>query len=115
MLATKTPVEPPQRVRRPRYGLSFGCLEQLSACTLGDPALQLGAEVPYQALDRPRCGIAQRANGVPFNLLGDIEQLVDVLDLSVTLTKTLHHPPHPAGTLTAWRALPTALMLVEVT
>ena len=56
---------------------SFRRLQHAAAGALGDAALELGAEVLDQALDRPGGGVAQRADGVAFDLLGDVEQLVD--------------------------------------
>ena len=44
---------------------------------LGDAPLELGAEVLDQALDRPGGGVAERADGVALDLLGDVEQAVD--------------------------------------
>ena len=48
---------------------------------LRNPAFQLGAEMADQALDRPRGCIAQRADGVTFDLLGDLLEHVDLVDL----------------------------------
>src|SRR6185369_6198259 len=93
---------------------SFGSLQQLASGTFCDAALELGAEMAHQPLDRPGGSVAERANGVSLDLLGDVEKLVDVLDLGIALAKPLHHPPHPAGALTTGRALAAALVLVEI-
>src|SRR6476469_345356 len=68
----------------------------------------------HEPLDRPGRGVTEGADGVAFHLLGDVEELVDVADLGVTVTKPLHHPPHPAGAFAARRALAAALVLVEI-
>src|ERR1051326_1803329 len=81
---------------------------------LRNAALKFGTEVADQALDRPSRGVAKSADHMPFDLLGDFKQLVDLLDPRVARFKTPHHPPHPAGAFAAWRTLATALMLVEI-
>src|SRR3954453_13050351 len=43
-----------------------------------DAPLDLRPEVPQQALHRPRRPVAERADGVAFDLLGNIEQHVDL-------------------------------------
>src|SRR5687768_445286 len=78
--------------------------------SLGDAALEFGAEVLNQALDRPGGGVAQRADGVAFDLLGDIVEPVDGRDMGVAFAEALHRPPHPAGALAARGALAAALM-----
>src|SRR3954470_15744296 len=67
-----------------------------------------------EALDRPCRRVAERADGVTLDLLGDVEQLVDVADLGVAVAELFHHPPHPAGALAARGALAAALVLVEI-
>src|SRR5690606_8262758 len=78
-----------------------------------DPILDLVAEMPDQPLHRPGRRLAERADRVAFHLLGDIEQGVDLLDLCLAPHQPVHYPHHPASALTAGRALPAALMLVE--
>src|SRR5688500_255546 len=78
------------------------------------PPLELRPEMLDQALDRPGGGVAEGADGVALDLLGDVVELVDVADVGVALTKLLHRPPHPAGALAARGALAAALMLVEI-
>src|SRR6185503_6730910 len=70
-----------------------------------DAALHLGPEMLDQTLDRPRRGIAQRADRVPLDLLGDVLQRVDLLDARIARHHAFHHAPHPAGALAARRAL----------
>src|SRR5438876_9258735 len=67
-----------------------------------------------QALDRPGRRIAQRADRVTLDLPGDVVERIDLLDARVADDHALHHPPHPAGTLAAGRALAAALVLVEL-
>src|SRR5687768_14920799 len=87
---------------------------QRSPAPLGDPPLKLRPEVADQALDRPGGGVAQRADGVALDLLGDVPERVDLVDLGIALDQPLHHPPHPARALAAGGALAAALMLVEI-
>src|SRR5665213_4316262 len=67
-----------------------------------------------QALHRPRRRVAQGADGVSFDLEGNLEQHVDLARLGLALHQALHDAPHPAGALAAGRALAAALMLVEL-
>ena len=62
-------------------GKDFGCLQR--AAIFADAALDFGAEVADQALDRPRRGIAERADRVALDLLGHVEQSVDLADVGV--------------------------------
>src|SRR5512144_2361446 len=45
---------------------------------LANSAFELRPEVPDQSLDRPGGGIAQRADGMPVDLAGDLIQHVDL-------------------------------------
>src|SRR5690606_14542511 len=56
---------------------------------------------------------AERADGVALDLLGDLEEHVDLALLRVALHHALEHAHHPAGTFPAWRALAAAFMLEE--
>src|SRR5665213_3535783 len=67
-----------------------------------------------QALDRPRRGIAQGADGVALNLLGYFLQKVDFCHFRVAFDHAGHDAPHPAGAFAAGRALAAAFMLVEI-
>src|SRR5204863_2242454 len=93
--------------------LLFGRFER-SLAPLDDAPLELGAEVADQALDRPGRGVAEGADGVALDLLGDVPERVDLADLGIALDEALHHPPHPAGALAARRALAAALVLVKI-
>ena len=81
---------------------------------LVDAPLDLGAEMGDEALDRPGRGVAERADRVALDLLGDVEQHVDLALLRAALGHARHHPPHPAGAFAAGRALAAALVLVEI-
>ena len=48
------------------------------------------------------------------NLLGQLVQLIDLLQPRVTRPHALHHLPEPRGSLAARSALASALVLVEV-
>src|SRR3546814_13069583 len=79
-----------------------------------DPALHLRAEVADQTLDRPGGGISEGADRVAFDLPRDVEEHVDLLRAGVALHHPLHDPEKPACALAAGRALPAALMHVEM-
>src|SRR6185437_12191045 len=71
-------------------------------------------EMRDQTLDRPRRGVAERADGVTLDLLCNLEQHVDLALVGATLGHAGQNPPHPAGALAAWRTLAAALVLVEI-
>src|SRR4030081_682900 len=81
---------------------------------LVDTLLDLVTEMRDQPLDRPRRRIAERADGVTLDLLGDIEQHVDLALVGAALGHPGQHTPHPPRALAAGRALAAALMLVEI-
>src|SRR3546814_18799783 len=77
--------------------LSFCGLQR--AAILADTTFDFRAEMLDQPLDRPRGGVAERTDGVAFDLLGDVEQSVDIADVGVAGAQPLPHAPHPAGAL----------------
>ena len=79
-----------------------------------DALLDLVAEMPDQALDRPGRRVAERADGVALDLRRDLEQHVDLALLRAALGHARQHAPHPARALAARRALAAALVLVEI-
>src|SRR3546814_20117656 len=68
---------------------------RLVAPAFGDAAFEFGAEVADQALDRPGGRVAQRADRVALDLLGDLEQRIDIAPLGVAGPQPSHHAPHP--------------------
>src|SRR6478735_350221 len=62
-----------------------------------DPLFDDVAEMPDQALHRPGGGIPERADGVALDLIGHVEQHVDLALLGATIRHPGEHPPHPAG------------------
>src|SRR5271156_6931988 len=74
----------------------------------------LGPEMSDQALDRPSRRVPERADRMPLDLLGDVEQHVDFFLLRAALGHAGHHAPHPTGALAARRALATALVHIEI-
>src|SRR5260221_12731351 len=79
-----------------------------------DAPLDLGPEVPQQALHRPGGAVAESADGVAFDLLGDFHQHADLALLGAALRHAREHAPHPAHAFAAGRALTAALVLVEI-
>ena len=67
-----------------------------------------------QTLNGPSRCIAQRTDGVAFNLLGHFKQGVDFGHISLAFAQPLHHTPHPARAFAAWGALAAAFMLIEI-
>src|SRR5690348_9673378 len=74
----------------------------------------LMTEMRNQSLDRPSRRIAERANGVAFDLRCDLKQHVDLALLRAALGHTREHAPHPTRSFAARRALAAALVLVEI-
>ena len=74
-----------------------------------DALFDLGAEMPDQALDRPGRRVAQRADGVAFDLLGDFLQQVDLSHLrprpSTMRSITRHIQPVPSRHGVHWPQL----------
>ena len=66
-----------------------------------------------ETLNRPGEGLAQSADGVALNLLGEFLEHVDFALLGNAIFETLHHLQGPLAPLTAGSALATALVLVE--
>src|SRR5690625_6832824 len=92
----------------------FGGKRSALCLVLGNPSLQLRAEMANQALDRPGGGIAQGTDGMAFHLLADVEQHVDFLDFRLADHHSAHNPVHPAGTLAARRTLAAGFVHVEM-
>src|SRR3546814_13937383 len=70
---------------------------QRLALLLRDAPLQLRPEMPDKPLDGPGGGVAEGADCVAFDLLGDVEQRVDLVRLGIAFAKALHDAPHPPG------------------
>src|SRR3546814_19784833 len=84
------------------------------AAILADTAFDFRAEMLDQPLDRPCGGVAERTDGAAFDLLGDVEQSVDLADVGVAGAQPRHHAQHPDAALTARRALAPPLLRVEI-
>eukprot|EP00964_Phaeocystis_antarctica_P081012 scaffold50638_cov55-Phaeocystis_antarctica.AAC.1 len=63
--------------------VAIGVEDELALLLLHDAQLDLGAEGADEALHRPRRGVAQRADGVPLDLVRELLEHVDFLDLGV--------------------------------
>src|ERR1700681_1487294 len=79
-----------------------------------DTLLDLVAEMRDQTLDRPRRGVAKRADGVTLDLFCHFQQHVDLALVGAALSHPGQDPPHPPRALAARRALAAALVLVEI-
>src|SRR5688500_207418 len=79
-----------------------------------DALLDLGPEMPDQALHRPSRRVAERADGVALGLHGHFEQEIVLLLLGLATHHARQHTPHPARAFAARRALTAALLLIEV-
>lgn len=70
-------------------------------------------EVPQQPHHWQRRSVAQRADCVALDLLGDHGQHVDFLHLGIAVHQAREDVVEPACALAAGRALPAALHLVD--
>src|SRR4029079_15264653 len=70
--------------------------------------------MPYQALHRPCRRIAERADRMALDLVGNIKKHIDLALFGPSSGHALEHPPHPARSLPARGALAARLMLVEI-
>src|SRR3954463_15067217 len=101
--STMSLVMMPPSLRRHAHGLG------MRVCRiLVDALLDLGAEVPQQALHRPGRAVAERADGVTLDLLGHVHQHVDLAPVRAAFGHAHQHAPHPAHALAARRALAAA-------
>src|SRR5690349_8913740 len=71
----------------------------------GASPLDEGAEMPDKPLHRPRRGVAERADGMTLDLVADLQQHIDLGDLSLAARHALEHAPHPARAFAAGGAL----------
>src|SRR5580700_3950547 len=78
-----------------------------------DHVLELVAVVLQETLHRPRRGVTEGADGVPFDAVGDVEQQPQILAPRFAGQHSLQQPVHPAGAFAARRALAAGLGLVE--
>jgi hypothetical protein len=95
---------------------AVGCMGQLRVLcvVLVDTILDLVAVVSDETLDWPGSGIAQGADGVTLDLLGELPQHVDLGVVSLANFHALERVGQPAGSLAARSALSAALVLVEL-
>src|SRR5580693_7665174 len=90
-------VMPLLRRRRQRFAMRVGRISV-------DAPLDLGTEMGDEPLDRPGRSVAERADRMTFDLLGDVEQHIDFALLSPAFDHALHDAPHPSRTFATGRA-----------
>ena len=78
------------------------------------PCLELWSEMSDETLNWPCESLAQSANGVSLNLLGQLLEHVDLTLTGLSLLETLHDLLGPLGALATWCALSARLVAVEV-
>src|SRR5215471_17770712 len=78
-----------------------------------DDVLELVAVMLEEALHRPGGGVAEGADGVSLDAIGDVEQQPELLAPRLARQHPLQQPVHPAGALAARRALAAGLRHVE--
>ena len=70
-----------------------------------DHVFELVPVMLHEALHRPRRRVAERADRMPFDLVGDVDQHVEVGLLALPCEDALDHAVHPAGAFAARGAL----------
>src|SRR5512139_3172707 len=78
-----------------------------------DVMLELVPEVSDETLHRPRGRVAERADGVAFDVVGDADQQVHVFHAALAGEDAPQRAVQPAGALAARRALAARLHVVE--
>src|SRR5574344_2866773 len=88
-----------------------GCVGLRRRCNLG---FELGTEMFDHGTHRHSCRITQRTNRAPHDVQCHFIQQCQIFWTALAMVDTFHHTPQPASTFTAWRALPTRLVLIEI-
>src|SRR5512143_3378297 len=70
-----------------------------------DVVLELAAEVLDEALHRQCCRVAERADRPSRNVVRDRGEDIEILRAPLAVLDAVDHPPHPARSLAAGRAL----------
>jgi len=84
-------------------------------CTVAvDSVFHLSSESLDQSLHWPSSGVTKCANRVTFNLIRKLLKHIDFSEVGIALFDSGKDIDHPAGTFSAWGALTTALVLVEM-
>lgn len=83
-------------------------------CVLLDPGLKLGPEVSDQTLDGPSESLAESADGVALDLLGELLHHVDLALAGSAHLEAVHDLLGPFGTLATRGALAARLVMVKL-
>src|SRR5487761_2440431 len=84
------------------------------ALPVPDVVLEFAAKMLDEALHRQRRRVAQRADRPAGDVVGDRGQHVEVLRATLAVLDPVDHPPHPARSFAAGRALPAGFLVVEI-
>src|SRR5260221_6847942 len=75
------------------------------AALVVDVMLEFAAEVLDKALHRQRRSVAQRADGAPGDVVGDVREEVEILVSPLAVLDPVHHPVQPSRAFAAGCAL----------
>src|SRR5690606_40527720 len=78
-----------------------------------DHVLELVAEVLQEALHRPCGRVAERTDRMPFDLVRDVHQDVEIGARRLAFGDPREHPIEPAGAVAARRALAAGVRGIE--
>src|SRR5579862_5551029 len=106
-ILTSSSLKAPLPSGRPRLRLDY------ARTAVIDHVFELVAEVLEEALHRPGRGIAEGADGMSFDVVGDIEQHAELLAPALPVHDAFDGAIDPAGTLAAGRALTARLGFEE--
>src|SRR5512134_3941652 len=95
------------------FGSGRGLPRLDDAAAVLDVVLELVPEMTDEALHRPRRGVAERADGVALDLVGDVDEHVDVGLLALPREDPPERAVEPAGAFPTRRALAAGLRVVE--
>src|SRR6266567_1076735 len=79
-----------------------------------DVVLELATKMLDEALDRQRGRVAQRADGASGDIVGHVNQQIEVFVPALTVLDAIDHAPQPSRPLPAWRALSAGFLEIEV-
>src|ERR1700761_6614465 len=61
----------------------------------------------------PCCCVTQRANGITFDLFRYINQQIHITQFTMAMFQTMQYFLHPSSTLTTWRTLSAAFVMIK--
>ena len=76
--------------------------------------LHITSEMSDETLNGPCCCISKSTNSVAFNLVRKFLKHIDFSKIGISKFHSFKHINHPSGSFSAWCALSTRLMSIEL-